>query len=85
VSPDNVPTYLSRLHGFGLVEFGPEDENLSVQYDILSTDATIQNARETVESRRRSSVKSVRKTVGMSAFGREFWAASDPARPALPS
>jgi Abortive infection alpha len=85
VSPDNVPTYLSRLHGFGLVEFGPEDENLGVQYDILSTDATIQNARETVESRRRSSVKIVRKTVGMSAFGREFWAASDPARPALPS
>ena len=22
VSPDNVPTYLTRLHGFGLIEFG---------------------------------------------------------------
>jgi hypothetical protein len=84
VSPDNVPTYLTRLLGFGLVEFGPEDENLGVQYDILATDATIQNARKTVEPRRRGSVKIVRKSVSMSSFGREFWAASDPSRPALP-
>lgn len=84
VSPDNVPTYLARLQHFGLVEFGPEDESLSVQYDILTADATIQNAQKTVESRRRASVKIVRKSVAMSAFGREFWAASDPSRRALP-
>jgi len=30
-------------------------------------------------------VKLVRKSVRMSVFGREFWAASDPSRPALPS
>jgi hypothetical protein len=84
VSPDNVPTYLSRLAHFGLIEFGPEDESLGVQYDILTADATIQNARTTVESQGRASVKIVRKSVGMSKFGREFWAASDPSRPALP-
>lgn len=85
VSPDNVPTYLTRLQSFGLVEFGPEDESLDVQYDILATDATVQKARERVESRRRGSVKIVRTTLTISAFGREFWAASDPSRPALPA
>jgi hypothetical protein len=27
----------------------------------------------------------IRKTVSLSQFGREFWSASDPSRPALPS
>jgi hypothetical protein len=85
VSPENVPTYLTRLHGFGLVDFGPQDDSLDVQYDVLATDATIQNARNSVEPQRRGSVKLSRKTVQLSAFGREFWAASDPSRPALPS
>jgi hypothetical protein len=84
VSPDNVPTYLTRLRGFGLVEFGPEDDSLGVQYDILATDNTVQTARMGVEPRRRGSVRLVRKVVQMSALGREFWAASDPSRPALP-
>ena len=83
VSPDNTPTYLTRLNSFGLVEFGPPDDRLDVQYDILATDVTVQNARESVDGRRRGSVRLIRKTVGMSAFGREFWAASDPSRPAL--
>ena len=84
VAPDNTPTYLTRLHGFGLVEFGPEDESLTVQYDILTTDATVQDARKTVEPRRRNGVRLVRKTLRLSPFGKQFWAASDPSRPALP-
>jgi hypothetical protein len=84
VSPDNVPTYLTRLRGFGLVEFGPGDDSLGVQYDILATDNTVQTARTSVEPRRRGSLRLVRKVVQMSALGREFWAASDPSRPALP-
>lgn len=81
VSPDSTPTYLTRLHGFGLVEFGPEEEGLAVQYDILATDATVQDARRSV----RGTVKLVRKTLQLSAFGARFWAAADPSRPALPS
>jgi hypothetical protein len=80
VSPDNVPTYLTRLHSFGLVEFGPEDDGFSVQYDILASDQSVQNARKGVEPRRRGSVRLERKSVGLSPFGREFWAASDPSR-----
>ncbi len=83
-SPENVPTYLTRLAGFGLVEFGDEDDALTVQYDILGTDSTVQRARESVHARGRGSVRVERKTVRMSAFGREFWAASDPSRPTLP-
>jgi hypothetical protein len=80
VSPDSTPTYLTRLHGFGLVEFGPAEESLAVQYDILATDSTIQEARRSV----RGSVKLVHKSLRMSAFGAQFWAAADPSRPALP-
>ena len=80
VSPDSTPTYLTRLHGFGLVEFGPAEESLAVQYDILATDSTVQEARRSV----RGSVKLVHKSLRMSAFGAQFWAAADPSRPALP-
>jgi hypothetical protein len=81
VSPDSTPTYLTRLHGFGLVEFGPEEESLAVQYDILATDATVQDARRSV----RGSVKLVRTSLRLSAFGARFWTAVDPSRPALPA
>jgi hypothetical protein len=85
VAPDNTPTYLTRLHGFGLVEFGPEDESLAVQYDILATDSTVQDARNKVEPRRRGAVRLLRRTLHLSAFGKQFWTAADPSRPALPS
>ncbi|MGH8860703.1 MAG: Abi-alpha family protein [Jatrophihabitantaceae bacterium] len=85
VTPDNTPTYLTRLQNFGVVEFGPEEEALSVQYDILATDTTVQGARESVEARRRGSVRIERKVVQLSPFGRQFWTAADPSRPALPS
>jgi hypothetical protein len=84
VAPDNTPTYLTRLQGFGLVEFAPEDESLAVQYDILATDSTVQDARNGVESRRRGGIRLPRKTLQLSAFGKQFWTAADPSRPALP-
>lgn len=79
-TPDNVPTYLSRLQHFGLVEFGPPDATLDVQYDILATDATVQHVHNAVDPRKRHTVRIVRKTLAMSAFGGEFWAATDPSR-----
>jgi hypothetical protein len=79
-SPESVPTYLGRLRNFGLIDFGPDDENLATQYDILATDQTVQHARNSVDERRRGAVRLEHKTVYMSAFGREFWAASDPSK-----
>jgi hypothetical protein len=85
VSPDNVPTYVTRLAGFGLIATGPADEDrLSTQYDILATDATVQAAEATVGARRLGSPRIARKTISISAFGRDFWAACDPTRAALP-
>ena len=88
VTPDNTPTYLTRLLGFGLIEFGPEDEGMDVQYDMLSTDNVLTDAKRAAEQAKQGgAVKLVRKTVRMSALGREFWAASDPSsatRAALP-
>ena len=84
-TPDNVPTYLTRLHGLGLVEFGPEDEKLSTQYEILAADDAVRQARRTGGTGRRNPAKLVRKTVRLSPLGRDFWAAADPSRPAFPT
>lgn len=80
-TPDNVPTYLRRLHGLGLIEFGPEAENLSTQYEILAADDTVRQARHLAGGGR--AAKIVRKSIALSPLGREFWAATDPSRPAL--
>ncbi len=80
-TPDNVPTYLTRLYGLGLIEFGPEVESLSTQYEILAADDTVRRARQQAGGGR--AAKLVRKAIGLSPLGREFWAATDPSRPAL--
>jgi hypothetical protein len=86
VTPDNTPTYLTRLHGFGLVDFDDEDDSLGIQYDLLATDSVVtETKRAAVADKPGGTIKLLRKSVRMSAFGREFWAASDPSRPALPS
>ncbi|HLY32907.1 MAG TPA: Abi-alpha family protein, partial [Jatrophihabitantaceae bacterium] len=80
VSPDNVPAYVTRLHNFGLVEFGPADDDIDVQFDILAADSTVQAAQSSAEARRLGSPKLVRKTLTISPFGRDFWTATDPSR-----
>jgi hypothetical protein len=84
VTPDNVPTYLSRLLAYNLIEFTPPDDSIAFQYDILATDATVQAAEATIEARRLGSPKLLRKTLSISQFGREFWTAADPAHTAVP-
>jgi hypothetical protein len=81
LTPDNTPTYLNRLQAFGLVDFEPEDPALASQYDVLATDSAIQTIRDSVEPRRRGTVKLVHKTLVLSPFGRDFWVAADPWRP----
>ena len=75
VSPDSTPTYLTRLQSFGLVDFGPEDEALAVQYDILATDSTVQDARRSV---RGDGEARPRRRCGCRAFGAQFWTARRP-------
>lgn len=87
-NPDNTPTYLERLLGFGLIQFGPEDGTLGTEYEILATDPSVQSAQARAEARKQGSVRLVRGTVALSDLGRQFWEASDPSRAkrsALPS
>lgn len=84
VTPDNVPTYVTRLHHFGLVQFGPPEDSIAMQFDILATDSTVQAAEAAIEARHMGAVRLVRKTLSISPFGREFWAAADPSRPTAP-
>jgi hypothetical protein len=79
----NVATYLSRLHGFGLVEFGPEAEELGEEYDKLAVDASVQEARSLIDHSKMGSAKLLRKSVMLSPLGREFWQACAPGRGAV--
>jgi hypothetical protein len=78
VSPENTPTYLTRLLGFGLVEFRSEDEDLTTQYDILAAESEIRRLVDRTPRRRGGSIRIDRKTLRMSEFGHRFWAAADP-------
>jgi hypothetical protein len=79
-TPDSVPAYVTRLHQFGLVEFGPADDAIAMQFDILAADSAVQAAEASVEARREGSAKHIRKTLTISSLGRDFWAACDPSR-----
>jgi hypothetical protein len=79
--PDNTPTYLTRLHGFGLIEFGSADDSLSTQYDLIAVDPVVVAARAAAESAKQGAVRIRRKSVTLSQLGRDFWAACAPTRP----
>jgi hypothetical protein len=81
---ENVPTYLTRLAALGLVEFDEPGPGLDVQFDVLTSDDRVREAERRTPSRR-GTVRIMRKAVRLSDFGREFWAAVDPGRPALPA
>lgn len=70
---DEVPSYLCRLAGFGLVEREGERAELGPQYEILATDRLVRAAGA---SARRARL--VRGSVRISDFGARFWAACDP-------
>lgn len=70
---DEVPSYLARLIGLGLLERDGERAELGPQYEILATDELVRAAAAT--GRR---ARLVRGTVRISPFGARFWAACDP-------
>jgi hypothetical protein len=76
--PVDTPTYLGRLHAFGLVEFGPAPERLETAYKLLAEDPAVVAARSRIEDAKLGSPRVVRKTVALSPLGREFWSACAP-------
>jgi hypothetical protein len=71
---DQVPDYLTRLLGLGLIELDEEAPALEGQYEILMTDERVRQAESSLKR-----VKFIRRTVRLSRLGVQFWAASDPA------
>ena len=71
--PDQVPGYVTRLIGLGLVDLDEEVPALETQYEILLTDETVRDAEKQVKR-----VKFVRRTIHVSRLGAQFWQACDP-------
>jgi Abortive infection alpha len=78
--PQNTTTYIARLHSFGLVEFGPASDDLTKQFGQLVADEAVQFARKQIDTDKLGSAKLIRKSVALSALGRDFWAACAPDR-----
>ena len=78
--PADTATYLGRLRGFGLVEYGPASNELEAQFKALAEDPAVLAARTRIERGKLGSPRLVRKTVTLSPLGREFWAACAPSR-----
>jgi len=79
--PGNTGTYLTRLHGFGLIDFGPATPELASQYDVLGDDPAVQRVKSAVEGGR---ARLERKRVTLSRFGAQFWDAAAPRQPGPP-
>jgi hypothetical protein len=75
---ENTATYLTRLHGFGLVEFASAGDELAAAFEALANAAEVTAAKRRIEQAKLGSPKLVRKTVALSALGREFWSACAP-------
>jgi hypothetical protein len=71
--PDQVPGYVTRLIGLGLVDLDEEVPTLETQYEILLTDETVRDAEKHVKR-----AKFVRRTIHISRLGAQFWQACDP-------
>jgi hypothetical protein len=72
-----VPSYVEHLLDLGLVECGPEQPGLDLQFEILLAETIVREALD----RARSGVvgpQVVRKTLRLSELGDALWAASGP-------
>ena len=77
--PANTATYLTRLQGFGLLDFERKADGLDAQFDALLADRMVVTAK--AEADRLGNARTVRKVVSLSPLGREFWAACAPSQP----
>lgn len=76
-----TPAYVTHLNALGLVELGPEDPKLKVEYEILCADTAILQAMK-VGSRWPLPARTERLTLRLSQFGMDLWTATQPeARP----
>ncbi|MDT5012497.1 MAG: hypothetical protein QOH57_4114 [Mycobacterium sp.] len=73
--PDMVPTYVSHLLSLGLVEIGPEDEDLKDDYEVLMAESAVLAAIKNA-SRGPLAAKVDKFTLTLSRLGQALWAAT---------
>lgn len=76
--PEATTAYVTHLRALGLVEEGPADDVLAARYDILLGDPEVRGAEVKARDDGRLGARTVRRTVRLSALGRELWAACRP-------
>jgi hypothetical protein len=75
-----VPQYLAHLRELDLVETGPQDPALEVEYEMLETDAAVRDTvRKIEEAEERPRI--LRRTLRISPFGRALWDACSGSHP----
>ncbi|WP_162932342.1 Abi-alpha family protein [Solimonas sp. K1W22B-7] len=67
--------YIGRLKRLGLIEFGPEDPQLLVQYQLLENSSEMRQTIASIESRPRQRAKITRETLRLSVTGQQLWRA----------
>ena len=73
--PSLTPTYVGHLLALGLLETGPEDDDLKDEYQILLADSDVLRAIRT-GSRGPLPARVEKRTVRLSSLGQALWAAS---------
>jgi hypothetical protein len=73
--PAMVPTYVGHLLSLGLLETGPEDPDLKVDYEVLMAESMVLQAIKSA-SRGPLTAKVDKLTLRLSGLGQSFWAAT---------
>ena len=67
-----VPRYIAHLRELDLVETGPEDPSLEIEYEMLETDGAVRGPVARIEQAGERP-RILRRTLRISAFGRSVW------------
>jgi len=73
--PGMVPTYVGHLLSLGLLETGPEDPDLKMDYEVLMAESMVLQAVKSA-SRGPLTAKVDKLTLRLSGLGQSFWAAT---------
>lgn len=73
--PAMVPTYVGHLLSLGLLETGPEDPDLKVDYEVLMAESMVLQAIKSA-SRGPLTAKVDKLTLRLSGLGQSFWTAT---------
>jgi len=67
--------YIGRLRRLGLIEFGPEDPQLLVQYQLIENSSEMRQTIASIESKPRQRARITRETLRLSVTGQQLWRA----------